>query len=118
MTSAPARPRGPANSRRRDICCGCQVLRDEHLSQVEYEVAARLGAADQRAACGRVIDRVWGIADRPGQQTCLAGMAYAGAAGPPDRHIASFSELQEAGIAGVPGRPATRSCRSYQGRRR
>ena len=49
-------------------------------SQVECQVAAWLGAADQRAAVGRGIDRVGGIADRTGQQGCLTCMAHAGAA--------------------------------------
>ena len=49
-------------------------------SQVEYQVAPGLGAADQRAAVGRVIDRVGGIADRSGHQGRLAGVAHTSAA--------------------------------------
>lgn len=48
--------------------------------QVEYQVTAWLGAADQRAAVGGVIYRVRSVADRSGQQACLACVAHAGAA--------------------------------------
>ena len=49
-------------------------------SEVEDQVAARLGAADQRAAAGWLLHRVGAVADRPGQQGGLAGVAHAGAA--------------------------------------
>jgi hypothetical protein len=49
-------------------------------SQVEHQVASGLGAADQRASLGGIIDRVGGVPDRPGHQVGLTGVAHAGAA--------------------------------------
>ena len=49
-------------------------------SQVQDQVAGRLGAADQDAAFGGLVYRVGGVADRSRHQVGLAGVADAGAA--------------------------------------
>jgi hypothetical protein len=49
-------------------------------SQVEDQVVAWLGAADEYAAVGGVVDRGGGVADCSGDDGCLAGVAHSGAA--------------------------------------
>ena len=48
--------------------------------QIEYQVHGRLGAADQHAAVGGVVDRVRHVVHVSRQQGCLAGVAHSGAA--------------------------------------
>ena len=71
-------------------------------SQVEHDVARRLGAADQRASLGGGLDRVGAVAEVAGDDGGLAVVADAGAARPADRDVAGLGELEQAGVVVVP----------------
>src|SRR5262245_59478898 len=79
--TCPAEPKGPA---------------ERAALQVQDDVGARLGAADQHLAAGGLLQRVRAVADVAGQQRSLAGVAHAGPAGVADRDITGVGELEQA----------------------
>src|SRR3954447_3905183 len=71
-------------------------------SQVQYHVALRLRAADQRAAVGGGLHRIRAVADGAGDERRLAGVADPGATGPADGHVARLGKLEDAGVVAAP----------------
>ena len=65
-------------------------------SDVDHDVAPRPRAADEDVSRRRRIERIGLVGDGPGDQPALAVVADAGAARPPDRHVARFRELEKA----------------------
>src|SRR6202012_4919872 len=82
---------------------GASTGRRPRGSQVEDQILARLGAADEHVTVGRVVDRGGGVAELSRYERGLAGVADADAARPAHRYVASLGELEQAGVAGVPG---------------
>jgi EmrB/QacA subfamily drug resistance transporter len=72
-------------------------------SQVQGELGDGPAAADEDAAVGWGLERIGSVADGPGQQTALAVVAGAGAAAEADGHVARLGEVEQAGVAVVPG---------------
>src|SRR3954447_24573072 len=71
-------------------------------SQVEDDVASRLGAADEHAPFGRWLHRVGAVTDTAGDERRLTGLADAGAARPPDGYVARLGEFEQAAVVVAP----------------
>jgi hypothetical protein len=59
-------------------------------SQIDDDVAGRLGAADQDVADGGAVERFRSVEDGSRDEAALAAVTDAGAAGPADRDVARF----------------------------
>src|SRR5215469_3269662 len=70
---------------------------------VDYHVFQRARAANQNVSGRRRLERLGIILHRPGNQSALTGVANSGPAGPADRDVTSFGELQQALELGIPG---------------
>src|SRR3954447_7941386 len=71
-------------------------------SQVEDDVAPRLGAADEHTPVGGWLHRVGAVTDTAGDERRLTCLADAGAARPPDRYVARLSEFEQAAVVVTP----------------
>src|SRR6185503_16471755 len=71
-------------------------------SDIDHDVALRARAADQDISLRRRIERIGLVGDGPGDQSALAVVTDAGAARPPDGHVARFRELEKALVLRTP----------------
>src|SRR5580658_10754703 len=70
--------------------------------KIERDLAARLRAADQHAARLGSLKRIGPVAHLAADQAGHAGVADAAPAAEPDRDVAGFGELEQAGESGIP----------------
>src|SRR5256885_12281712 len=77
------------------VCISVKVPCWHSRSQVEYQIAARLGAADQRAAIGGLFHPVGGVADGPGEPVSPARLAHARAARTAAPHAARIRQAAQ-----------------------
>src|ERR1700735_1535457 len=76
-------------------------------SQIDHDVALRLGATDQQVALGGRFERFGLVVDTAGDQAAFAHVADARAAGPAHRHITGFREIEKAGKLCLPAHRET-----------
>jgi hypothetical protein len=72
-------------------------------SQIQRDLAARLGAADQQVAGSRWFEWLWLVADGAGNQPAFAGMTDPCPARPPHRDITCLGQFEQALVRRIPG---------------